>query len=70
MNIQRLRAIDGLTREDAERNVARWDARLIALETLLPPGVTASRYECYLRLVHDLPEPRFGNYGFAGGVLL
>jgi hypothetical protein len=70
MKSKRLRAIDSLTREDAERNVARWDARLIALETLLPPQVTASRYECYLRLAHDLPEPRFGSYGFASGILL
>jgi hypothetical protein len=70
MKSERLQAIDGLTREDAERNVARWDARLIALETLLPPQVTASRYECYLRLAHDLPEPRFGSYGFASGILL
>ncbi len=70
MKSKRLRAIDSLSREDAERNVARWDARLIALETLLPPQVTASRYERYLRLAHDLPEPRFGSYGFASGVLL
>jgi hypothetical protein len=70
MKSERLRAIDSLSREDAERNVARWDARLIALETLLPPQVTASRYERYLRLAHDLPEPRFGSYGFASGVLL
>jgi hypothetical protein len=70
MKRERLQAIDGLIREDAERNVARWDARLIALETLLPPQVTASRYERYLRLAHDLPEPRFGSYGSAPGILL
>jgi hypothetical protein len=70
MKRERLQAIDGLIREDAERNVARWDARLIALETLLPPQVTASRYERYLRLAHDLPEPRFGSYSFAPGILL
>jgi hypothetical protein len=70
MDVARLDATGMRTREQVQRWVARWDAHLIGLETLLPPGINKVTYETYLRLKHDLPEPLFGNYGPAAGVLL
>jgi len=59
-----------VSRDQLKRRIARCDAHLIVLETLLPPGVTAEHYERYLRLRTGRPEPRFGSYGHAAGVLL
>jgi hypothetical protein len=70
MDVARLDATGMRTREQVQRGVARWDAHLIGLETLLPPGINEATYETYLRLKSDLPEPLFGSYGPAAGVLL
>jgi hypothetical protein len=70
MNVARLDASGMRTRQQVQRGIARWDAHLIGLETLLPPGIHEAIYETYLRLKHDRPEPLFGSYGPAAGVLL
>jgi hypothetical protein len=70
MQTERVQAIDDLDREQVQQAIARYDAQSIVLETLLPRGVRASHYERYLRLRYGLPEPRFGSFGAAAGIIL
>jgi hypothetical protein len=70
MDVARLDATGRRTRQQVQRGIARWDAHLIGWEPMMPPGIRQATYETYLRLKHDLPEPLFGSYGPAAGVLL